>query len=235
MKSKYIVLISIILGLLTLMAAYSNYGSPSEFGNETATTAWIGGDKGELNITGSADIEGNVTASWFKGLFNWTTSTASNIWLSFTGSELSFNETHLNNTIDARAVAGEFKYYPSEVDLTSGTYNGSLVSDSKIGYDAGNAICDAEFSNSHLCNEFEIMNWFANEDSPAVTGDAWCSAGGPKYVPADHPVSDCDGFTSSGVGATDPLGNYWHFNQTTGGEGRALNCQTNLKLACCTY
>jgi len=233
MKSKYIILISIILGLITLLAAYSTYGSPSEFGNETTTTVWLGGDKGELNITGSADIEGNVTASWFKGVFNWTTSTASDIWLSFTGRELSFNETHLNDTIDARAAVGKAKYYPLKVDLTSGTYNGNLVSDSKTGYDAGNAICDSEFSDSHMCTEFEIMYWFANEDSPTVTGDAWCSTGSPKYIPADIPVNDCHGWTHGSAGTY--LGNYWHFNTTTGGDGRALNCGTTLKLACCTY
>lgn len=50
----------------------------------------------------------NVTANWFKGLFNWTVSSISSIYLSFTGSELSFNETQLNKTIDNRGVAVGF-------------------------------------------------------------------------------------------------------------------------------
>ena len=44
----------------------------------------------------------NLSAGWFKGLFNWTTL---NNWLSFDGAVLSFNETKLNNTIDDRALS----------------------------------------------------------------------------------------------------------------------------------
>ena len=50
----------ISLGILILLgitiSAYSTYGSPSEFGNETTTTCWIGGDNGELNCTGNARL-----------------------------------------------------------------------------------------------------------------------------------------------------------------------------------
>lgn len=44
--------------------------------------------------------EGNVTATWFKGLYNWIVGPTSNPYLSFNGSQLDFNETKLNNTIN---------------------------------------------------------------------------------------------------------------------------------------
>ena len=140
-----------------------------------------------------------------------------------------FNETKLNNTIDDRAVGTN--YYPSNIYLTYSTYDGSLSYSGKVGYDAGNAICNAYFSGSHLCSESEVAAWFANTGG-SLSGDAWVIAGGPKYVPANIPVNDCKGFTYDGT--TDYLGNYWHFN-SNGGEGRAINCATKLKLACCKY
>jgi len=172
----------------------------------------------------------NITTSWFKGIFNWIIGSTSTNYLSFNGTQLEFNETYLNETISG--IEGD-NYYPSNVNLTSGTYTGSLVNGSNTGYDAGNSICNTEFSGSHMCNEFEILQWFAKEDSPTVTGDAWCSTGAPKYIPADIPVNDCHGWTHGSAGTY--LGNYWHFNSTTGGVGRAINCGTNLKLACCNY
>ena len=116
------------------------------------------------------------------------------------------------------------------VNLTTGTYSGELVNGSLTGYKAGDEICNLEYSGSHFCNEFEIASWEARTIN---NEDAWVIAGAPKYVPADIPVNDCKGWTWGTAGTY--LGNYWHFNSTNGGEGRALNCGTNLKLACCKY
>jgi len=156
---------------------------------------------GHITGTGNIITTGNVTADYFVG----------------DGSLLTGISTSLN------------------VNITSFTYNGSLFYNDSLanrtGYDAGNAICATEFSGSHMCTEFEIMKWFASENPPEINGDAWCSAGGPKYVPASIPVNDCQGWTYAGT--VSYLGNYWHFNSTTGGEGRAINCGTKLSLACC--
>ena len=62
-----------------------------------------------LNLTANTTITtgGNVTSSgWFNGLFNWVIETASKAYLSFNGNELTFNETKLNETIDARSGSG---------------------------------------------------------------------------------------------------------------------------------
>ena len=118
----------------------------------------------------------------------------------------------------------------SYVNLTTGTYTGELTNGSLAGYKACDAICDAEFTGSHFCTEFEVATWSLKSIN---NEDAWVIAGGPKYVPATIPVNDCNGWTHGVAGTY--LGNYWHFNSTTGGEGRALNCGSTFKLACCTY
>jgi hypothetical protein len=116
------------------------------------------------------------------------------------------------------------------ISVTSGTYSGNITNGSYGGYKAADAICNAQFAGSHFCTEFEIATWGTKN----INGeDAWAIAGGPKYVPADIPVNDCNGWTHGSPGTY--LGNYWHFDSTTGGDGRAIHCGTSLKLACCTY
>jgi len=118
----------------------------------------------------------------------------------------------------------------SSVDLTSGTYTGEITNGSYIGYTAADEICDIEFPGSHFCTEFEVATWSSRSID---NDDAWIIAGGPKYVPAEIPVDDCHGWTYGEPGIH--LGNYWHFNSTTGGDPRAIHCGTSLNLACCTY
>jgi hypothetical protein len=118
----------------------------------------------------------------------------------------------------------------SSVNVTLGTYTGEITSGADTGYKAADDICDSEFSGSHFCTEFEVATWGGRSID---NGDAWVIAGGPKYVPADIPVNDCHGWTHGSAGTY--LGNYWHFDSTTGGDGRAIQCGTSLKLACCSY
>jgi len=123
---------------------------------------------------------------------------------------------------------------PTLINLTSGTYNGAITNGTKTGYDAANSICNTQFLGSHFCDEFEVTQGFSNNASSTINNsDAWIIAGSPKYIPATVPVNDCQGWTYSGT--TTALGNYWHFLNATGGEGRAINCGTTLKLACCSY
>jgi len=87
----------------------------------------------------------NVSASWFKGLFNWTVSTASNLWLSFTGSELSFNETNLNATINA------------SIDLKASDLN---VNQSDWWQTSEGYLDDvSDISGSWILNDLNWMNW----------------------------------------------------------------------------
>ena len=52
--------------------------------------------------TGNLDVLGNVTASWFDGIFNWIVGPSSTNYLSFNGTQLDFSESALNATIDSR-------------------------------------------------------------------------------------------------------------------------------------
>ena len=54
-----------IISMISIIFAYSTYGAPSEFGNETTTTCYIGGDDGVVNCTG------NAIFSIFKGNLSW--------------------------------------------------------------------------------------------------------------------------------------------------------------------
>lgn len=45
-------------------------------------------------------VDGNVTASWFKGIFNWIIGSTSTNYLSFNGTQLDFDEAQLNATIE---------------------------------------------------------------------------------------------------------------------------------------
>ena len=49
--------------LLSAVEGYSTYGSPSEFGNESDTTCWLGGDTGLLDCTGSGKFGGNLNVT----------------------------------------------------------------------------------------------------------------------------------------------------------------------------
>lgn len=58
----------------------------------------------DANISvGSVTATGNVTTDgWINGLFNWSVSPVSRMYVAFNGEELSFNDTQLNATIDDR-------------------------------------------------------------------------------------------------------------------------------------
>jgi len=88
------------------------------------------GSSGEYSFQDvNAEFEKNVTATWFKGLFNWTTG---DDWNDFDGNTLNFNENRLNDTIDERSVnesEGNKTYWTQVGDQTglsgdkSGDYN----------------------------------------------------------------------------------------------------------------
>ena len=119
-------------------------------------------------------------------------------------------------------------------DKTTATYTGNLTSGSDTGYIAGNVICNAEFSGSHLCSQAEILITIETEDLSELSGwegVAWMNTGAAKYSPADLPVNDCNGFTH---GTADTyLGNFWMFDTSDGGVGGCGHCANTYPLACC--
>jgi len=121
------------------------------------------------------------------------------------------------------------------VGKTTNTYNGELTfAPSLTGYQAGNAICNADFAGSHMCTQTEVIDTINKEDISGIGGwteNAWLNAGGGKYAPADSPVNDCNGWMHGLAG--NYLGSFWIFDQTTGGVGGVINCGSTKKLACC--
>ncbi len=63
--NKFSILGVFLLISISIVLAYSTYGAPSEFGNDTTTTCYVGGDDGITNCTGNAtfaNLFGNL--SW---------------------------------------------------------------------------------------------------------------------------------------------------------------------------
>ncbi|MEM4326230.1 MAG: hypothetical protein QXU40_02925, partial [Candidatus Pacearchaeota archaeon] len=85
-NKKYFLFMFFVFFVLCFFLPVRAYTSVADIGIETA---------------------GNVSASWLKGIFNWIIGISSQKYLSFNGTELNFNETNLNSTIDARIAGGE--------------------------------------------------------------------------------------------------------------------------------
>lgn len=65
---------------------FSNQGGVLNLIESWVSSRWC-------DLTGCT-MTGSITAPWFLGKFNWTIEALSTSWLSFDGSELSFNETN---------------------------------------------------------------------------------------------------------------------------------------------
>jgi hypothetical protein len=119
---------------------------------------------------------------------------------------------------------------------TSKKFDGNLTSYCNFnlyGYECGDYICNSNFTGTHLCRQDEIITTIHHKNVSTMVdwaGDVWVSSGGPKYAPATIPANDCNGFTD---GTVSYLGSYWNFNQDGGGDGRMINCGTEIALACC--
>ncbi|KKW38109.1 MAG: hypothetical protein UY87_C0083G0003 [Candidatus Peribacteria bacterium GW2011_GWC2_54_8] len=136
--------------------------------------------------------------------------------------------TNITNNYTTINQSGTGAVFVGTTTVTS--YNGQFTSGSYVGYQAANAICDAEFSGSHFCQTDEIIGTISSEDiSTLFSGipDAWIAEGPPGYT-ADS--NDCRGWTSSGA---THLGPWWEFSTAGGGIGHLTNCSTTKPLACC--
>ena len=65
-----------------------------------ANVSWV-------DNNGNWNMVGNVTSSWFKGIFNWIVGSTSSNYLTFNGTQLDFSESAMNTTIDSRIVISE--------------------------------------------------------------------------------------------------------------------------------
>lgn len=86
--------------------------------------------------------------------------------------------------------------------ITSLTYDGN-----QGGYSGANALCNAEYTGSHVCNDKEIAYLRDSGTAFGVTGNYWFNANHTGYPLVLS--NDCNGWTTT----TGAYGNYWDFTQ----------------------
>lgn len=132
-----------------------------------------------------------------------------------------------NLTVNGTIFGVEEFYF----DKTTLSYDGELTYvNGLVGYEAGNAICNAEFPGTHLCQEYEMINTMIDKESPYTNGwadFAWVSAGGAKYAPATIPFNDCNGWKNATAFYG---GNFFDMNNN---RSLASTCDSTRPLACC--
>jgi hypothetical protein len=69
-----------------------------------------------VNITGNANVSGNLSANFYSGAFSWSVGTNSTRWLIFNTTQLDYNETLLNQTIEILSSNDTSRW-----NLTAGT------------------------------------------------------------------------------------------------------------------
>ncbi|MFH1668947.1 MAG: hypothetical protein ABIA62_03390 [Candidatus Woesearchaeota archaeon] len=141
--------------------------------------------------------------------------------------------------IDGGNCLGTLSAGATFVGKTSGYYDADFTSATPAGfegYKAANYLCNASFTGAHICTTHEIVYTIANRDLTVISDwsmKAWIAVGPSKYSGIGVKfVNDCHGFTDDGS-AGNAFGNWWYFNQTTGGVGETGTCDSALQIACC--
>lgn len=107
---KLIILIFTFLSLVVIAYGFSTYGSPSEFGNSSDTTCFVGGDFGILNCTG------NITGNYYFG----------------NGSQLTGITTIIAQDLNCDNCLGTPQIADIYLQLTGGTMVGNIISSFNI-------------------------------------------------------------------------------------------------------
>lgn len=122
---------------------------------------------------------------------------------------------------------------PVFTGVTTVKVDGALVDeavvDKGIGYIDANAICQTQYSGSHVCTNSEMLNSIScGVVFPVDDSDAWIFNGAPS-LPVQ--TNDCNGWTVNGAGDN---GVAWQFTVAgKGGIGWAMTCDNKFAFACC--
>ena len=114
------------------------------------------------------------------------------------------------------------------VGTTTLTTNGSFSTSTLVGYQAGNQLCDDEFSGSFMCRTYDILATIQQGDISTWAGTAWVAEGPPGYTSNSN---DCQGWTSN---SNTMLGAFWALDSAGGGMGWLTNCEVVKPIACCS-
>ena len=174
------------------------------------------------------------TTGWFKGLFNWIIDIPSRAYLSFNGTTLEFNETKLNNTIDARATGDNVTWNEARADtLYAGNEWGYNMSDGSYNatYDnfaynqtysgstynatyAANTGDNSSWNESYADGKYAYIIWSYNQTDATYNlyNDIWTSTYNATYASA---VGDNSSWNQS-YADTLYSSYLWNYNQTLG-------------------
>jgi len=115
------------------------------------------------------------------------------------------------------------------VGLTTNSYDGKN-SASGVGYEAANDICAAQYTGSHVCASYEILNTIVSKQANFLPNDSssWVFNGPPGYT---WTANDCLGRNDN---QSVNYGTVWVIPPTGGkGYGSLDFCNSVRKLACC--
>jgi len=151
------------------------------------------------------------------------------------GSDVNFT------TFNGTNVGRQFFYSPlgdiSSDDLSFGFFfnytnvktTGNITNGTLNGYFAANAICDAEYPGTHMCQMYDILNTINTNRSISNFGATFrVSEGAPGFTAN---ANDCDGWKSATSSA---LGSIWVGDTTNGGSGSLVACNAERAIGCCT-
>jgi hypothetical protein len=182
----------------------------------------------ENNLDGSSY---NITALWFKGLFNWNIGASpSSLYLKFNGSTLSFNETRLNITIDARD--NNTLYYSDEIYINKNASNYFIFNETKS--DERYLRLNGTNANTNInigIYNFTSTNIFSNLFWNNLSGYPSACPAGSAVTTIDDSIT-CTNFllTTGDTGTGDYVFENVYINTTL--EGATLNNQmTQMHLA----
>jgi hypothetical protein len=201
----------------------------TDYGNTTTNQIVFAGgtSTASLEVTGELSINGiKLSAPGIDGL-------TSGAYLVGTFDEFAnFNATTVQaalKAIDAMLTFGSASTSVF-VGLTSGSYDGAFNYSGKVGYQAANDICAAEYAGSHFCRTDEVIATIAAVDISALfvaTTFGWIAEGPPGYTANSN---DCAGYTTN---SNTSLGAFWAYDPNGGGMGWLNNCQVTRKISCC--
>jgi len=227
--------------LTTTVAIGAGYGGTGQSSYATGDMLYASGPTTltQRNIGSTGQV---LTVS--GGVPNWTTATypatiaagsilAANVLDTLSAVTATSGAKYLKNVDGTISWATELGTYVGMTDIT--TYTADLDYGGYSGYPAGDAICGDDHPGSHLCQTAEILYTISTTDFSSTfpaSDQAWISNGPGKYSGVGVvPVNDCNGFTHGVAGSY--LGNFWAFNNTTGGVGGCGGCFDQRPLACC--
>lgn len=123
-------------------------------------------------------------------------------------------------TVEPNPASGVVGLY---VGKTPADYDG----DDAIGYPAVDALCDAQFSGSHVCRLEEIVNTYTHNPGILVGINDIVWVNGPAADVSENTVNDCRAWRQA---AAPYFGHVWNFTGLTAG---VQQCNATHAYACC--